>query len=155
MRGELISPKVCKVVIGLRAWCSSDPFKCRTIGKTWIQKFNVFSVVLVVTIMNSLSHIRGWGKLGWLYLKVSLLSVICSLGSSHSILKRLLRKLMVGVNASSVGLQLHVVYSSHPCANQPHSPDMLGRQLWLPLPPPSAGSVMSSRRPGVCFPGWM
>ena len=106
--------------------------------------------------MNSLSRIRGWGKQGWLYLKVSLLNVICSLGSRHSIFKRLLRKLMSLVSMQ-VQLASNFVLSIVPIPT-PTSltvPGLMGHQLWLPLPPHSACSITSSRRLGFCFSGWM
>ena len=85
-----------------------------------------------------------------------MLSIICSLGSSHSILKRLLRKLMPLVSMQ-VQLASNFVLSTIPIPT-PTSltvPDLIGHQLWLPLPPHSACSIMSSRRWGFCFPGWI
>ena len=103
------------------------------------------------TLLVALAGQRGEGAI----LSSSTATANTGNGQVTPLLKMLLRKLITGVNASLIGLQFHVVYSSHPCSNQPHSSRLAGRQLWLPLPPHSACSITSSHRLGFYFPGWI
>ena len=107
----------------------------------------------LVTIMKSLSHLRG--EIGLVLFKNNIAkSNQCYYGSSHFIHshKATEKSHVVGVNTI---LCVAYSYLSHPCSNYPqephHSTNLPGHQLWLGIPPYSA-CIMSSHQTRLLFP---